>query len=96
MNVTVPSMRPPPYAVASGIDCVPVNALARQSRRHERYVIVGAGKTGIDACLWLLRQDIDPADIVWIMPRAIPWLIDRSHVQPGPRFSARPSRPAES
>jgi hypothetical protein len=49
------------------------------------YVVVGAGKTGIDACLWLLAMGVDPDDIRWIMPRDS-WLLDRTKIQPGVDF----------
>jgi hypothetical protein len=82
-SVTVPVMRPPEFPVATGIPVVPPNELPAVREPYDRYVIVGAGKTGIDACLWLLEQGVDPADLTWIMPRA-PWLIDRASVQPIP------------
>ncbi len=87
MRVMVPSMRPPPYQVAVGIECIPPNDLPRLAAR-ERYVIVGAGKTGIDTCLWLLGQGIAPDRLTWIMPRDS-WLLDRATIQPGPLFADR-------
>jgi hypothetical protein len=87
MHVMVPSMRPPPYQVAAGIECVPPNDLPR-SAAHERYVVVGAGKTGIDACLWLLGHGIAPDRLTWIMPRDS-WLLDRATIQPGSLFTDR-------
>ncbi|OBH12818.1 hypothetical protein, partial [Mycobacterium sp. E1747] len=85
MRVTVPAMRPPPYAVAPGVTCVPPGDLPRLGA-HERYVIVGAGKTGIDTCLWLLGQGIAPDRLTWIMPRDS-WLLDRATMQPGSLFA---------
>ena len=85
MRVMVPSMRPPPYQVAPGVECVPPNDLARRGAR-ERYVVVGAGKTGIDTCLWLLGQGIAPDRLTWIMPRDC-WLLDRATIQPGSLFA---------
>ncbi|OZM72762.1 hypothetical protein CFN78_14200 [Amycolatopsis antarctica] len=82
-SVTVPAMQPPEFQVATGIPVVPPNELPAVREPYDRYVIVGAGKTGIDACLWLLEQGVDPADLTWIMPRA-PWLLDRASVQPMP------------
>ncbi|PSK99388.1 hypothetical protein CLV63_103111 [Murinocardiopsis flavida] len=82
-GVTVPAMRPPEFPVADGIPLVPPNDLPAIRAAYDRYVVVGAGKTGIDACLWLLEQGVDPARLTWIMPRA-PWLIDRETVQPMP------------
>ncbi|MDT5147153.1 MAG: hypothetical protein QOC58_1798 [Mycobacterium sp.] len=87
MRVTVPAMRPAPYRVAPGVRCVPPNELPRLAPR-ERYVIVGAGKTGIDACLWLLSQGITPDRLTWIMPRDA-WLLDRAMIQPGSLFAEK-------
>lgn len=84
LRAVVPSMRPAPYPVAPGIDCIPPNELPKFGAR-ERYVIVGAGKTGMDVCLWLLRHGIDPDRMTWIKPRDS-WLMDRAMLQPGPSF----------
>jgi hypothetical protein len=88
LQTTVPSMRPPPYAVGDGVDCVPPNDLPAFAADRDRFVIVGAGKTGIDACLWLLRNGIPPERLTWIMPRDA-WLMDRANIQPGPQFLKR-------
>lgn len=85
MRVRVPAMRPPPYRVAPGVECVPPNALPGLAA-HERYVVVGAGKTGIDTCLWLLGQGIGPDRLTWIVPRDS-WLLDRATIQPGSLFA---------
>lgn len=80
----VPSMRAAPYDVSPGIDCIAPNELPKFTTR-ERYVIVGAGKTGMDVCLWLLRNNVSPDRLTWIMPRDA-WLLDRASIQPGPTF----------
>lgn len=85
MRVTVPAMRRPPYAVAAGVQCVPPNDLPRLAA-HQRYVVVGAGKTGIDTCLWLLSHGVGPDRLTWIMPRDA-WLLDRETMQPGALFT---------
>jgi cation diffusion facilitator CzcD-associated flavoprotein CzcO len=82
-DVSVPAMRPPEFPVEDTITVVPPNDLPAIRNPYERYVVIGAGKTGIDACLWLLEQGLDPEDITWIMPRS-PWLLDRALVQPIP------------
>lgn len=87
LGVVVPSMRPPAYGVAPGVDCIPPNELPKQARR-DRYVIVGAGKTAFDSCLWLLRHGISPDRITWIRPRDS-WLMDRAAIQPGMSFARR-------
>ena len=84
-RIQVPSTTPPRYAVAPGVRCVPLNDLAKLSRPQAGYVVVGAGKTGMDACLWLLEQGVDPDQIRWVMPRD-PWVQDRANVQSGDEF----------
>ena len=88
LKTVVPSMRPPPYHVGDAVDCVAPNDLPASVAGHDRFVIVGAGKTGIDACLWLLRNGIQPDRLTWIMPRDA-WLMDRANIQPGPQFLER-------
>lgn len=85
MHVRVPSMRAPQYAIAAGVRCVPLNELPRCDRPAGGYTIVGAGKTGMDACLWLLANGVDPGEITWIVPRDS-WLLDRAKIQPGEFF----------
>jgi hypothetical protein len=81
MNVTVPVMREPPYDVTDGIRCVALNELASLHAPCSGYVVIGAGKTGMDACLWLLQNQVNPDLITWIMPRDS-WLLDRAAIQP--------------
>ncbi len=85
MNVVVPAMRQPPYTVEGGVSCAPLNALAKIQAPADGYVVVGAGKTGMDACLFLLAHEVDPSRITWIMPRDS-WILDRAQIQPGPEF----------
>lgn len=92
MRVVVPSMRPPEYAVAADIDCVPPNEVPKHAVGRDRYVIVGAGKTAMDVCLWLLQQNVSPDRLTWIKPRDS-WLLDRALLQPGSSF-ARNTRAA--
>lgn len=85
MKVTVPSVRPPEFHVDPGVRVVPPNALPALNGDYERYVVVGSGKTGIDAVLWLLQGGLDPARITWVRPRDA-WLLNREWSQPGPDF----------
>jgi len=78
----VPSTHPPKYTVAPGVRCVPLNQLPALTRPHAAYTVVGSGKTGIDACLWLLEHGVPPARIRWVMPRDA-WWMDRANFQPG-------------
>ncbi|MFT5933235.1 MAG: hypothetical protein ACI9M6_000275 [Hydrogenophaga sp.] len=78
----VPATHAPHYAVAPGVDCIPINDLATLGRPYAHYTVVGSGKTGIDACLWLLAHGVAPSRIRWIMPRDA-WFMDRANFQPG-------------
>ncbi len=82
MKVEVPSIRPPAYGVAKGVWLEAPNALSRLADAPTGYVIIGAGKTGIDAVLFLLEQGVSPQRIQWIMPNDA-WLLDRARLAPG-------------
>lgn len=86
VEIIVPSMRGPSYAVADGVECVPPNELPRIRDARDRYVIVGAGKTAMDACLWLLSHGVSPQRMTWIKPRDS-WMLDRAAIQPGSQFA---------
>jgi len=77
----VPSNTPPKYKIAEEISLMPINGLAKLKKSWQKYVIIGAGKTGIDAVLYLLEQSISPDKIVWIMPNDS-WLILREASEP--------------
>jgi hypothetical protein len=78
----VPATHAPRYTVAPGVDCIPINELAALRRPRAHYTVVGSGKTGIDACLWLLAHGVAPSRIRWVMPRDA-WFLDRANFQPG-------------
>jgi hypothetical protein len=82
LEPAVPQTSAPPFEVAPGVRCVPVGELARLAARADGYVIIGAGKTAIDACLWLLELGVEPGDIRWIKPREA-WMMNRAFVQGG-------------
>ena len=81
-QTAVPSTHPPKYAVAAGVNCVPLNRLPQITRPHAAYTVVGSGKTGMDAILWLLENGVAPSRIRWVMPRDA-WLMNRADFQPG-------------
>ncbi len=80
---TIPATTPPPFAVADDLRVATVNDLAALDRTPSSYVIVGSGKTGTDAIIWLLREGVAADRIVWVRPRD-PWMLDRAVVQPDP------------
>ncbi|MCV7151853.1 NAD(P)/FAD-dependent oxidoreductase [Mycolicibacterium pyrenivorans] len=82
----VQSMRAgPPFAVGDGVDVVTPNDLPRRAAGRRHYTIVGGGKTGMDCCLWLLRNGVPAERLRWIMPRDS-WLLNRANIQPGQEF----------
>lgn len=79
-KITVPAMGPPSYEVSDQVNLVTPNALATLKRPYGAYTLVGAGKTAVDACVWLLSQGIPPQQISWIMPRDS-WFLERGTLQ---------------
>ncbi|HYX21370.1 MAG TPA: NAD(P)-binding protein [Thermoanaerobaculia bacterium] len=77
----IPATSPPPFEVADGVRCVPAGEIARLRDRPERFVVVGAGKTALDACVWLLEQGIPASAIRWIKAREARW-VNRRFQQP--------------
>lgn len=82
LEARVPSVEGPRFLVEDGVDLVPPNALPLIKSPVESFVVVGAGKTGIDTCIWLLQQGVDPRRITWIVPRDF-WIQDRANFQLG-------------
>lgn len=79
----IPATRPPQYEVVEGVVCAPINDLPKLARPDASYTVIGAGKTGMDACLWLLHNGAEPKRIRWIVPRDS-WMLDRANFQTGP------------
>lgn len=77
----IPSRRPPAYAVDDGVRVIPPNALVELADVPSGFTVVGAGKTSMDTCCWLLDNGVDPDRIRWIRRRD-PWLFERSFMQP--------------
>lgn len=78
----IPATHKPAFTVAAGVICAPINDLPKLVQPERRVVIIGAGKTGMDACLWLLANGAAPQNITWIMPRDS-WMFNRPHFQAG-------------
>lgn len=85
LKTTVPSTHTPSFVIADDAWFMPLNDLPTLDKKPEGYVVVGGGKTGIDACIWLLENGVEPDTIRWIMPRDA-WLIDRKNTQPTEEF----------
>ena len=78
---TVPATSAPPFEVADGVRCVPAGEIERIGERPERFAVIGAGKTALDACVWLLEQGVPAPAIRWVKPREA-WWLNRRFQQP--------------
>lgn len=85
----VPSTHTPAFTVDEGVRLVAPNALPHLAQGEAgvpgRYVILGAGKTAMDAGVWLLGTGVPAERIVWVRPRES-WLLNRRVTQPGEEF----------
>jgi len=73
------------FHVAADVACIPPNFLSQKARLHNRFTILGAGKTAMDSVLWLLENGADATQISWVVPRD-PWMINRAFTQPSGAF----------
>jgi hypothetical protein len=78
---TLPATHTPSFEVDRGVRLIPINDLVALTEPGSGYTVIGAGKTAMDACAWLLDSGVDPEAIRWIRPRDT-WLIDRAFMQP--------------
>ncbi len=85
LNTTVPSTHTPNFSIADDVQFMPLNDLPRVKDAPSGFTIIGGGKTGIDAILWLLENGIPSKNIRWIKSRDA-WLINRKNTQPFPEF----------
>ena len=87
----VPSTHKPRFEVGEGVHVVAPNALpglwqlAQGGQMPRRFVVLGAGKTAMDACIWLLQSGTPADAITWVMPRDS-WVVNRLGTQNGPEF----------
>jgi hypothetical protein len=85
LTVDVPAEHSPAFTIAEGVQFMPLNDLPRLKAAPQGYVVIGSGKTGIDACLWLLQNGVAPDAIRWIMPRDA-WMLPREFAQNSDEF----------
>ncbi len=90
-GVKVPSTHAPKFTVADGVRLVTPNDLPQLwlhgagVQTPQQFCILGAGKTAMDAVVWLLRNGAAPETIQWVVPRDS-WLQNRLQTQPGMEF----------
>jgi hypothetical protein len=81
LEASVPATHTPTFEVADGARVVPINDLPDRADATSSYAVLGAGKTAVDACVWLLDNDVSPERIRWVRPREA-WFHDRAQFQP--------------
>ena len=81
LETSIPATRIPSFAADPGVRLIPVGDLVRLTGPASGYTVIGAGKTAMDACIWLLGSGVPPEMIRWIRPRDA-WLLDRAFQQP--------------
>lgn len=82
LSPDIPALTPPPFETDDA-RVIAVNELVHLDAAPARFVLVGAGKTAMDACVWLLGRGVGPDAITWVRPRD-PWVLNRAVVQPDP------------
>ncbi len=81
MKTKVPATHIPNFSIAPEVHFMPINNLPNVRQPPAGFVIIGGGKTGIDACLWLLEHGVAPKKISWIVSRDA-WFTNRKNTQP--------------
>ncbi|MEO1040246.1 MAG: NAD(P)-binding protein [Pseudomonadota bacterium] len=81
----VPATHGPKFEVEPGAAVSPPNDLPRLAAQFARFTVVGAGKTGVDTCVWLLENGVAPERISWVVSRDA-WMLNRKYTQPGAEF----------
>ena len=76
---SIPATSRPPFEVDEGVTCIPAGEVAHLPGRSRTFVIIGAGKTAVDTCVWLLTNGVPPASIRWVKSREGWWLNHRFH-----------------
>ena len=75
----IPATSPPPFEVEEGVQCVPAGEVIRLAGPPRKFVVIGAGKTAMDTCVWLLTNGVPASAIRWVKPREGWWLNRRFH-----------------
>lgn len=69
LETSVPATHTPSFQLAADAAFVPVHRLPEVAADAGSFTILGAGKTGVDAVLWLLENGVDSERIRWVRPR---------------------------
>jgi hypothetical protein len=78
---SIPSRHTPEFTIDDGAVVVPPNDLVCLERPATGYTVIGAGKTAMDTCGWLLETGVAPDRIRWVRSRD-GWFFNRAFTQP--------------
>jgi hypothetical protein len=81
LNTEVPARHERDFEVDPGTRVVTPSELVELADSAGGFTILGAGKTAMDVCTWLLCRSVAPEDIRWVRPRDA-WTLDRTFAQP--------------
>jgi hypothetical protein len=81
MESSIPATHTPGFRVEGGARVIPPNALVDLAEPASGFTVLGAGKTAMDTCVWLLDAGVDPDAIRWVRPRDV-WTMNRACLQP--------------
>lgn len=84
----VPATHTRNFSTAPSVTCIAPNDLPKLARNFENFTVMGAGKTGVDSCMWLLTNGVDPRRLRWIIPNDY-WYMNRDKAQDGMQFFER-------
>ena len=77
----IPSRHTPSFEIDEGVRFMAPNGLVHLGEPASGFTVIGAGKTAVDTCCWLLDAGVAPDAIRWIKPRDA-WVFNRALTQP--------------
>ena len=81
LESSIPATHAPPFAVDPDARVVTPNDLVELTEPPSGFTVIGAGKTAMDTCCWLVDNGVAPDAIRWVRPQD-PWVNDRASLQP--------------
>jgi hypothetical protein len=81
LESSIPATHTPPFAVDPDARVVTPNDLVALTEPPSGFTVIGAGKTAMDTCCWLVDNGVAPDAIRWVRPQD-PWVNDRASLQP--------------
>lgn len=83
MGTRIPLTHARGFTVEGQVACIPPHELPRRAAGHTHFVVLGAGKTGLDCLSWLLACGAEPSSLTWVAPRDA-WWSNRLSAQAAP------------